>query len=627
MAGDLRTTSTDRPTVGRPRVGPDLLDTDPVAVRRPWLPAQLAAGFDATTVIELAYIGVDEIVDEIATLTVAPWPAADGLGRLCFDGSASRGHLLVHVDELRQQLYAGWLQRKPRIGDVFGAAVAPEVEAVLAAGDDVGLDKERRLADALPGDVHDLSAEARTVAKLAYYAALAPVGTMETAGELGQVSNARPAAPRPPTRVRTKRWSGRTVPTTTAASETGREDAPPARWAVDAKRVQEPDPDGFLAELRANPGSLVYFLLNIGDGDSQLLLLPPDERHEERRAVIVDIGSSRKMPALVETLAGLQLLPDPTATRNLFPVVVATHPHDDHIGGMSEFLDTYARAGQISDFWEPGYYHPSAAFVEMMKLLEECGLTQTQPTSGLVRYLGSTRLTVLGPGAALRAAYDSFGVDVNDASITLKVEFPVTRVVRKPAAGSPHENRADLRTTQPWSLILGGDAQTRSWAQAVVDFPDLHRGTNAALYRELSAARGRDHLAAQIMKVSHHASKHGINLELIERVKPQLALVSSVAGGGKYNFPHELATDAIAEALRPTVKSQKAQLDDADLGIHYTSGLVQRDGGAKPLGSMAIVVPPKRGAGLQMWRFGDEARDLVDLREARRLAPIRQTPR
>jgi beta-lactamase superfamily II metal-dependent hydrolase len=39
-----------------------------------------------------------------------------------------------------------------------------------------------------------------------------------------------------------------------------------------------------------------------------------------------------------------------------------------------------------------------------------------------------------------------------------------------------------------------------------------------------------------VLKVSHHASKHGVNLELVERIKPALTLVSSVAAAGRTAF-------------------------------------------------------------------------------------------
>ena len=42
---------------------------------------------------------------------------------------------------------------------------------------------------------------------------------------------------------------------------------------------------------------------------------------------------------------------------------------------------------------------------------------------------------------------------------------------------------------------------------------------------------------------------HGLNLELMELVDPDVSLVSSVAGGGKYNFPHRVALESLRDHL------------------------------------------------------------------------------
>ena len=125
-------------------------------------------------------------------------------------------------------------------------------------------------------------------------------------------------------------------------------------------------------------------------------------------------------------------------------------------------------------------------------------------------------------------------------------------------------------------------------------------------------ATGNDPLRSQILKVSHHASKHGVNLELVERIKPSLTLVSSTGGGGSYGFPHTVAQEIIREAVEPTVTSGKIHSADEDLGIFYTS---DTDDANTPLGSFAIAL----GKGnWTMWRLGDSPTDPIDLSRARR---------
>src|SRR4051794_2976137 len=129
-----------------------------------------------------------------------------------------------------------------------------------------------------------------------------------------------------------------------------------------------PDSAGtFAAECTAAPDALLYFLLNVGDGDTQLLLLP--ERGGRRRAVVVDVATPHKLLALLDSLAGAGVLPPLEDAPRLFPLVVGTHPHADHISGMPEFLTRFGR--QVDEYWEPGYQHPSAAYVETMVALED----------------------------------------------------------------------------------------------------------------------------------------------------------------------------------------------------------------------------------------------------------------
>ncbi len=587
-----------------------------VPARRPWRPECLPDVMRAD-VERLRYIVLDEIVGDLVTLSVSPWPYADPQGRVRFDGGPDRaeeprhGHLLVHRTEIHDLLYDGWLRRGPRVGDVFAAEVDGDVAARLDAGEDVALDEHLRLGAALPGAVCDITMEARNVAKLAFYAGVAGVQPHEQARANDQVHTGGRRAKARMRTVASASWSGPCVPQPRA-----REQAT-CRWTVPADRLRDGE-TGVLDAIRENPGALFYFLLNVGDGDTQLLLLPRSPSTGRRRAVVVDAATTRKLPRVLDQLTDEGVLAPPGGPDEVFALVVATHPHDDHIEGMPELLERYGGAG-VADFWEPGYYAPSGAFAEMMSVIEGQGIRHTEPTAGLTRYVDGARITVLAPSVQLRTAYDSYGVDCNDASIVMKVEFPAVRIAaRRHRDGT--ETRADLRLPRPWSLILGADAQTRSWSHVTAEFPQLHRGHNAPLYRGLAEARGRDYLAGDVLKVSHHASKHGINIELIERVRPKVTLISSVGGGGRYGFPHALATQAIAEALDPRARSGAAPRADADLGIHYTGGCTP-DGA--PLGSLALLVPPKRGAQLVMWRFGDSPRDPVDLTRGRVLHPIR----
>lgn len=375
-----------------------------------------------------------------------------------------------------------------------------------------------------------------------------------------------------------------------------------------APNVPRPIPDGLLRDgdflAGIDPQDLVYFLLNVGDGDLQLFLLParPDG---SRRGIVVDVGRAKKLPALLETLAGTPLFPTVPDDRYLFPLVVGTHPHDDHISGMPEFLRQFGR--NVREYWEPGYWHTTAAYQQVMQLLEDADphIQHTQPTSGTTRFVGRVKVVVLSPAVALRRRFDTYGVDLNDASISLKLEFPASRVEQRGARRRYVGLRGKTRT-----FLLGADSLLASWAYVLTDFPVIDPQTGP-LAEELERELGPDALGAEIFKVPHHASKHGLNLGLVEAVSPSLSLVSSVGGGGKYNFPHTVSLEALREGLEATTLRGTPHSPDHELGIHYTAGRDAR--GA--LGSMALVVSPT-GRKRDLWRFRDGPDDDISLAKA-----------
>jgi len=355
----------------------------------------------------------------------------------------------------------------------------------------------------------------------------------------------------------------------------------------------------FLGDVE--PDDLVYFLLNVGDGDAQLVVLPA-EGDGTRRAIVVDVGIRRKLPALVESLIESDLL---TRRDDLFSVVVGTHPHEDHIAGMPEFLDRYGDV--VREYWEPGYYHPSPSYMETMRSLEEHPRIQhSQPTSGLTRFVGPVRVIVLSPTISLRNRFDSYGVTINNASIALKIEFPASRVEQRGA------DRRYLRIRRTQGLVLGADAQTLSWGQVMTDFAGL-RPSDSPVAKQLRMALGADPLRAQVFKVPHHASKHGVNLELVELIKPALSLISCASGGGRYHFPHTVAQESVREALESIATSGATHRPDYDLGIHYTGSADTDD---RTLGSIAVVISPT-GRKRHLWRFGERPDEPVPIGDGR----------
>jgi hypothetical protein len=154
----------------------------------------------------------------------------------------------------------------------------------------------------------------------------------------------------------------------------------------------------------------------------------------------------------------------------------------------------------------------------------------------------------------------------------------------------------------------------------LTDFPFL-AASGSAVAKALGAAGGDwDTLSADVLKISHHGSKHGVNLELVERIAPHYTLISSTAGGSKYNFPHTVTQELIREALDPIASTSKSHPPDCELGIFYTC---DTDDTGVACGSIAAVMGPgktPRGR-CKLWRFYDAIDDDVKFVNARRWNP------
>jgi hypothetical protein len=361
---------------------------------------------------------------------------------------------------------------------------------------------------------------------------------------------------------------------------------------------------------------MVYFLCNVGDGDAQLLLLPED-KDGERQAIIIDAGIENKIPWLITDLASKELLPKTPKPDNddhypdpdgSIPLVIATHPHKDHIGGMKDLLRNCRE--RITEFWDPGYFHTSKSYIDMMTEVERNKhLLYAQPASGYRKWIGDVVLTVMSPSIKLKNRFDTYGTEINDSSITVHVEFPAARVIKR------DEKRDLIDDPTTMSLILGADTQTLSWSYVFTDFPYLPDSSTAAA-KAIKASTGGDLLRSDVMKISHHCSKRGVNLELLERIKPRVTLVSSVGGEGSHKFPHEISQEIIREARDPIAQLDRDHKKDWELHIFYTSDLDDND---TVLGSIALVMSANK---ITMWRFGDNSTSTARLNfdNARRMA-------
>jgi competence protein ComEC len=183
--------------------------------------------------------------------------------------------------------------------------------------------------------------------------------------------------------------------------------------------------------------------------------------------------------------------------------VAATHSHIDHMGGLLPILQHYE--GRVDQFWESGFSVPTATYLELFEYLEtHPEIRYLAPRSGTVFRQGNVQIQVLSPPPVLLRNTLS---DINNASLVLRLEY----------------------TTQ-FSLLLAADAQFESWAKMVLEHPEQ--------------------LSSRVLKVSHHGSNYGTNLEVLRRIRPEYAVIS-VARHQRYQFPHPEAEGFLQTVCSP----------------------------------------------------------------------------
>jgi competence protein ComEC len=226
--------------------------------------------------------------------------------------------------------------------------------------------------------------------------------------------------------------------------------------------------------------------LDVGQGDSTLIQC-------DNKALLIDAGPNSNSAALINTLK---------ATRNTqFDFVVATHPHEDHIGGM----DSIIRNFDIEQIMMPKISTTTQTFIDLLQICRDKNVTVVEPVPGRTFKIGSALCTILAPN---NTTYD----EINDYSIVLRIEY------------------GDV------SAILTGDAE-------------------AVSEKEILAKNYS--LKSTIMKVAHHGSSSSTTDEFLSAVSPEYAVIS-VGRNNDYGHPHQ---ETISRLVSKGIKIYQTDLD------------------------------------------------------------------
>lgn len=236
---------------------------------------------------------------------------------------------------------------------------------------------------------------------------------------------------------------------------------------------------GLLVAHPALAGELTIEVLDVGQGDGILITTPAGKR------ILIDAGTRKA--AVLQQLRSRDV--------QQLDLVVATHAHADHIGGMEDVL----RGLPVRFYTDNGLPHTTQTYDGVMKAVEELGITYRPAQRG-----------------------QSFSLD-DDARI--EVLFP-------PAA--PLSNtRSDLNSNSVVLRLTHGD-------NCFLFTGDSEDPTEVALMRAGIEPCG-------VLKVAHHGSEHSTSAAWLRAVQPDTALISAGVDN-RYGHPDPEALGRLESA-------------------------------------------------------------------------------
>jgi len=183
-------------------------------------------------------------------------------------------------------------------------------------------------------------------------------------------------------------------------------------------------------------------------------------------------------------------------------LVILTHPHADHLNGLISVL---------------GHYKVDSFATEMIR-------NNTGSFSSLMDKLKNQNIKIQHVYAGDRFKF-------NDG-VNLSIVGPRKEFIKKTSPGGVIGERKEFASIlsfikyKGFEVLLTGDSQDSELGEAILSFDSAPFG----------AAQGKQG-KIEILQVPHHGSKTGLSSEILDSIKPELAVISV----GKNNYGHPTA--------------------------------------------------------------------------------------
>lgn len=244
---------------------------------------------------------------------------------------------------------------------------------------------------------------------------------------------------------------------------------------------KEPPPTEGTDSIKEDSTFEIHFI-DVGQADAALILC-------DGKTMLIDGGNNDDSSLIYSYLKNYEI--------SYLDYIVATHGHEDHVGGLSGALN-YATVGTA--YCSVSSYD-TEAFGNFVKYLDKQNKEITVPKVGDNFKLGSASVQIVG--------VDSTAEDHNNTSLVLRIVYGDT------------------------SFLFTGDAE-RDAEQHI-----LNSGYE---------------LKSTVLKVGHHGSETSTSYVFLREVAPQYAVIS-VGEGNSYGHPTEDALSRLRDAEVKTFRT------------------------------------------------------------------------
>jgi beta-lactamase superfamily II metal-dependent hydrolase len=222
-------------------------------------------------------------------------------------------------------------------------------------------------------------------------------------------------------------------------------------------------------EIRGNiSGNLTVHFIDVGKGDAILVQTPMG------KTLLIDAGKSATSERVVAYIRDQGI--------SSLDIVAATHPHDDHIGGMGAVIS----AIPVKRYIDNGYKSRSHIYRQVMDLVHEKSIPNGSVRAGDTIDLDpALNITVLNPQTTFLTGDDPVERS-NENGIVIRIQYGSTAFLFTADTGEAAEN----------AMLAGGR--------------DLH---------------------SRVLKVGHHGNAHSSTRRLLEAVHPEIAVISTGSDG------------------------------------------------------------------------------------------------